>query len=89
MLILELASNITLRLFLRPFEAVLSFKSLFEGVPEGVKGSYFTWLALFTSRFRGECFRGQGRGQSEAAGGRSRPFLAEAKFDILGLREVI
>jgi hypothetical protein len=51
MLILELASNITLRLFLRPFEAVLSFKSLFEGVPEGVKGSYFTWLALFTPRF--------------------------------------
>ena len=65
----ELASNITLRLFLRPklrkklrsleanggiffyadsgnglkhnFEAVLSFKSLFEKVPEGLQGSDF------------------------------------------------
>ena len=45
MLILELASNIILRLFLRPFEAILSLKSLFEGVPEGVKGSYFVWRA--------------------------------------------
>ena len=41
MLILELASNITLRLFLRPFEAVLSLKSLFERVPGGLQGSYF------------------------------------------------
>ena len=45
MLILELASNITLRLFLRPFEAVLSLKSLFERVPEGLQGSYFVWRA--------------------------------------------
>ena len=69
MQILEMASNITLRLFLRPklrkklrtleanggiffhadsgndlkhnFEAVLSFKSLFEKVPEGLQGSDF------------------------------------------------
>ena len=45
MLILELASNITLRLFLRPFEAVLSLKSLFERVPGGLQGSYFVWRA--------------------------------------------
>ena len=30
-----MASNITLRLFLRPLEAILSIKSLFEGVSEG------------------------------------------------------
>ena len=29
----------------RPFEAILSFKSLFEGVPRGLKGSYFVWVA--------------------------------------------
>ena len=45
MQILELASNITLRLFLRPFEAVLSLKSLFERVPGGLQGSYFVWRA--------------------------------------------
>ena len=27
----------------RAFEAVLSFKSLFEGVLEGLYGSYFVW----------------------------------------------
>ena len=27
----------------RPLEAVLSFKSLFEGVLEGLYGSYFVW----------------------------------------------
>ena len=47
MQILELALNITLRLFLRPFEAVLSFKSLFEGVPDHRLSSYFTWLNIF------------------------------------------
>ena len=33
------------------FEAILSFRSLFKGVQEGVKGSYFTWLALLMPRF--------------------------------------
>ena len=55
----ELASNITMRLFLRPFEAVLSFKSLFEGVPDHRLSSNFTWLALFTPRFSWACFWGQ------------------------------
>ena len=43
----ELASNITLRLFLRPFEAVLSFKSLFEGGSRGYKGLIFYMAGSF------------------------------------------
>ena len=34
---------------MRLFEAVLSFKSLFEGVPDHRLSSNFTWLALFLS----------------------------------------
>ena len=76
MQILELASNITLRLFLRPFEAVLSFKSLFEGVPDHRLSSYFTWLNIFVSRFPWDHF--WGCRDILKFRGRSRPFEAEA-----------
>ena len=87
MQILELASNITLRLFLRPFEAVLSFKSLFEGVLDHRLSSYFTWLALFTPRFSWAYFWGQNGEKKwghwrpmEAAWGHLRPFEAKVKL---------
>ena len=76
MQILELASNITLRLFLRPFEAVLSFKSLFEGVPDHRLSSYFTWLNIFAPRFPWDHF--WGCRDILKFRGRSRPFEAEA-----------
>ena len=73
MLILELASNITLRLFLRPFEAVLSLKSLFERVPEGLQGSYFVWRAKMRNYYHLESSLEAVRPilKSEAARGRS------------------
>ena len=87
MQILELAWNITLRLFLRPFEAVLSFKSLFEGVLDHRLSSYFTWLALFTPRFSWAYFWGQNGEKKwghwrpmEAAWGHLRPFEAKVKL---------
>ena len=73
MLILELASNITLRLFLRPFEAVLSLKSLFERVPGGLQGSYFVWRAKMRNYYHLESSLEAVRPilKSEAAWGRS------------------
>ena len=73
MLILELASNITLRLFLRPFEAVLSLKSLFERVPGGLQGSYFVWRAKMRNYYHLESSLEAVRPilKSEAARGRS------------------
>ena len=84
MQILELASNITLRLFMRPFEAVLSFKSLFEGVLDHRLSSYFTWLALFTPRFSWAYFWGQNGEKNEVTGGQWRPL--EAIWGHLRLR---
>ena len=73
MLILELASNITLRLFLRPFEAILSLKSLFERVPGGLQGSYFVWRAKMRNYYHLESSLEAVRPllKSEAARGRS------------------
>ena len=73
MLILELTSNITLRLFLRPFEAVLSLKSLFERVPGGLQGSYFVWRAKMRNYYHLESSLEAVRPilKSEAARGRS------------------
>ena len=80
----ELASNITMRLFLRPFEAVLSFKSLFKGVPDHRLSSNFTCLALFTPRFSWACYWGQNWEKKlrslEANGGCLRPFEAKVKL---------
>ena len=35
----------------RPLEAILSFKSLFEGVPESTLGSYFVWRAKMRNHY--------------------------------------
>ena len=72
---------------MRPFEAVLSFKSLFEGVLDHRLSSYFTWLALFTPRFSWAYFWGQNGEKKwghwrpmEAAWGHLRPFEAKVKL---------
>ena len=48
-LISNLLQKNFLRLIWRPFEAILSFKSLFEGVQRGLKCSYFVWRAKSSS----------------------------------------
>ena len=57
----------------RSLEAVLSFKSLFEGVPEGSLGSYFVWRAKMRKYYHLETSLEAVRPlfKSEAAGGRS------------------
>ena len=80
MQILELASNITLRLFLRQFEAVLSFKSLFEEVPDHRLSSYFTWQNIFAPRFPWDHF--WGCHDILKFWGRLRPSEAEANSHI-------
>ena len=57
----------------RPLEAVLSFISLFEGVPEGSLGSYFVWRAKMRKYYHLETSLEAVRPlfKSEAAGGRS------------------
>ena len=60
--------------------AVLSFKSLFEGVPENRLSSYFTWLNIFAPRFPWDHF--WGCRDILKFWGRLRPSEAEANSHI-------
>ena len=57
----------------RPPEAISSFKSLFEGVPEGLQSSYFVWRAKMRKYYHLETSAEAVRAlfQSEAARGHS------------------
>ena len=78
----------------RPPEAISSFKSLFEGVPEGLQSSYFVWRAKMRKYYHLETSPEAVRAlfRSEAARGHSsslgppRPPIYGTQMISLGLR---